>query len=51
MARMGHAATRAAMIYQHTAREQDEQIADALNSQIKKSRDRARSGHGKRKKL
>ncbi|MET8122745.1 tyrosine-type recombinase/integrase [Micromonospora sp. NPDC005291] len=50
MARMGHASTRAAMIYQHTAREQDEQIADALSSQIKKSQDRARSGHGKRKK-
>lgn len=50
MARMGHASTRAAMIYQHTAREQDEQIADALSSQIDKSQDRARSGHGKRKK-
>ncbi|WP_244298305.1 tyrosine-type recombinase/integrase [Micromonospora cremea] len=48
MARMGHASTRTAMIYQHTAREQDKQIADALTSQIKKSQDRARSGHGKR---
>lgn len=50
MARMGHASTRAAMIYQHTARERDEHIADALSSQIKESRDRARSGHGQRKK-
>jgi len=50
MARMGHASTRAAMIYQHTAREQDEKIADALSSQIKQSQDRARSGHGKREK-
>ncbi|MDH6463359.1 hypothetical protein M2302_003547 [Micromonospora sp. A200] len=50
MARMGHASTRAAMIYQHTVRERDEHIADALSSQIKQSRDRARSGHGQRKK-
>ncbi|MEV0154132.1 tyrosine-type recombinase/integrase [Micromonospora sp. NPDC050686] len=50
MARMGHASTRAAMIYQHTARERDEHIADALSSQIKQSRDRARNGHGQRKK-
>jgi integrase len=48
MARMGHASTRAAMIYQHTARERDEHIADGLSSQIKQSRDRARNGHGKR---
>jgi integrase len=48
MARMGHASTRAAMIYQHTARERDEHIADALSSQINQSRDRARNGHGKR---
>ncbi|GGR68087.1 hypothetical protein GCM10010169_09720 [Micromonospora fulviviridis] len=32
------ALTRAAMIYQHTARERDEHIADALSSQIKQSR-------------
>ncbi|MFY1618598.1 tyrosine-type recombinase/integrase [Micromonospora sp. WMMD736] len=38
MARMGHASTRAAMIYQHTAGERDEHIADALSSQIKQSR-------------
>ncbi|GHJ50950.1 hypothetical protein Nm8I071_02570 [Nonomuraea sp. TT08I-71] len=38
MARMGHASTRALMIYQHTAREHDEHIADALSSQIKQSR-------------
>jgi integrase len=50
MARMGHASTRAAMIYQHTARERDKHIADGLSSQIKQSRDRARSGHDQRKK-
>ncbi|MGC5018729.1 hypothetical protein [Micromonospora sp. DT47] len=38
------------MIYQHTARERDEHIADALSSQIKQTKDRARSGHDKRKK-
>ncbi|MER7419820.1 tyrosine-type recombinase/integrase [Micromonospora peucetia] len=50
MARMGHASTRAAMIYRHTARERDEHIADALSSQIKQSQNRARNGHGQRKK-
>lgn len=50
MARMGHASTRAALIYQHTAKERDEHIADALSSQIKQSRGRARSGHGQRRK-
>ncbi|MFI9644572.1 tyrosine-type recombinase/integrase [Micromonospora sp. NPDC051925] len=38
MARMGHASTRAAMIYQHTAQEHDERIADALSSQIEQTR-------------
>ncbi|EWM66707.1 integrase [Micromonospora sp. M42] len=50
MARMGHASTRAALIYQHTAKERDEHIASGLSEQIKKGRDRARSGHGQRKK-
>lgn len=50
MARMGHASTRAAMIYQHTARERDEHIADALSDQIKQGRDRASNGHTKRRK-
>jgi hypothetical protein len=45
MARMGRASTRAAIIYQHTAREQDEHIADALSAQIEQGRDRARNGH------
>jgi integrase len=49
MARMGHSSTRAAMIYQHTAREQDKEIADALSGRITRERDRARNGHGKRK--
>jgi hypothetical protein len=30
MTRMGHASTRAALIYQHTAMERDRAIADAL---------------------
>lgn len=50
MARMGHASTRAALIYQHTAQERDQHIADGLSEQIKKGRDRARSGHTKPKK-
>jgi integrase len=50
MARMGHSSTRAALIYQHTAQEQDKQIADALSDHIAKERDRARNGHAKRKK-
>ncbi|MBB5110810.1 integrase [Micromonospora echinospora] len=50
MARMGHASTRAALIYQHTAQERDQHIAGGLSDQIKKSRDRARKGHGKTKK-
>ena len=45
MARMGHSSTRAALIYQHAAHEQDEKIARALSAQI----DRARNGHGKSK--
>ncbi|HEX8346500.1 MAG TPA: hypothetical protein VF657_17420 [Actinoplanes sp.] len=48
---MGHASTRAALIYQHTNQERDEDIADSLSGQITKDRDRARNGHGKRKKL
>ena len=47
---MGHASTRAAMIHEHTARERDEHMADALSSQIKKSQDRAGGGHGQREK-
>ncbi|MFI7333440.1 tyrosine-type recombinase/integrase [Micromonospora aurantiaca (nom. illeg.)] len=49
MARMGHASTRAALIYQHTTKERDEHIASGLSEQIKKGRDRARSGHGQHK--
>jgi integrase len=50
MARMGHASTRAAKIYQHTNHERDGHIADALSAQIEQGRDRARNGHAKRKK-
>ena len=41
MARMGHASTRAALIYQHANQEQDQGIAAALSADI----DRARNGH------
>jgi integrase len=34
MARMGHASTRAALIYQHATQERDKEIADALNARI-----------------
>jgi integrase len=47
MARMGHSSTRAALIYQHAAQEQDRQIADALSSRIALERDRARNGHAR----
>jgi integrase len=50
MARMGHSSTRAALIYQHTARAQDKIIADGLSANIARERDRARNGHGSRKK-
>jgi integrase len=47
MARMGHSSTRAALIYQHAAQEQDREIADALSSRIALERDRARNGHAR----
>ena len=49
MHRMGHASTRAAVIYQHATERRDQQIAAGLSAQIKRDRDRARKGHGKRK--
>jgi integrase len=49
MARMGHASTRAALIYQHTSQERDKTIATALSSHITRERDRARNGHGRRR--
>lgn len=49
MARMGHSSTRAALIYQHTAMEQDRNIASALSSHIDRERDRARNGHARHK--
>jgi thioredoxin-like negative regulator of GroEL len=49
MARMGHSSTRAALIYQHAAQEQDRHIADALSAQITQQRDRARNGHTKQR--
>jgi integrase len=50
MARMGHGSTRAAMIHQHATAEQDKSIADALSASIAKERDRARSGHNRKRK-
>jgi hypothetical protein len=47
---MGHSSTRAALIYQHTAQEQDRQIADALSARIERERHRARNGHGPQRK-
>lgn len=44
MARMGHSSTRAALIYQHTGKQADAAIADALSDQIYGHR--ARDGHG-----
>jgi integrase len=49
MARMGHGSTRAALIYQHAAQQQDKGIADALSTHITKERDRARNGHARQK--
>jgi hypothetical protein len=46
---MGQSSTRAALIYQHTAREQDKEIANALSIRIARERDQARNGHAKRK--
>lgn len=45
MSRVGHASTRAALIYQHATRKADEVIAAALDEQIRAHRGRARSGH------
>lgn len=49
MARMGHSSTRAALIYQHAAQEQDRQIAGALSAHIDRERDRARNGHAEQR--
>ncbi|WP_380125905.1 tyrosine-type recombinase/integrase [Dactylosporangium cerinum] len=49
MARMGHSSTRAALIYQHAAHEQDRSIADALSAQITRQCDRARNGHARKR--
>jgi integrase len=42
MARMGHASTRAALIYQHATRERDVVIARALDGMIRSVRDGVR---------
>jgi integrase len=49
MARMGHASTRAALIYLHTSSRRDRAVADSLNRLLPTSGatgDRARGGHG-----
>ncbi|MFB4318372.1 tyrosine-type recombinase/integrase [Actinomadura sp. 21ATH] len=62
MARMGHASTRAALIYQHASQNRDQVIAAALGEAFRslgtagsprraRRRDRARSGHGSGKDL
>ncbi|MFI6979888.1 tyrosine-type recombinase/integrase [Embleya sp. NPDC050154] len=48
MARMGHASTRAAMIYQHATSERDHEIADALNDRIKAARGGSRPKSAKK---
>ncbi|HEY3008755.1 MAG TPA: site-specific integrase [Micromonosporaceae bacterium] len=48
MHRMGHASTRAAIIYQHATEQRDREIAAALSAHIQRDRDRARSGHARR---
>jgi integrase len=42
---MGHASTRAAVIYQHATEQRDQQIAEGLSNQIRREQDRARNGH------
>ena len=37
MQRMGHDSVRAAMIYQHSTKEADRRIADAMNDMIKEA--------------
>jgi hypothetical protein len=49
MARMGDSSTRAALIYQHAAQEQDKKIADALSDHIARERERARNGHARKR--
>jgi hypothetical protein len=39
MARMGHASTRAALIYQHASQDRDKVIAQALGEAFKTARD------------
>jgi integrase len=47
MARMGHSTVKAALIYQHTDRARQQEIAARLSAEIEAARaaDRARSGH------
>ena len=45
MARMGHASSRAALIYQHATQERDDEIADALSKLVEAKRDAASGQH------
>ena len=48
MARMGHASTRAALIYQHTSEERDREIAGELGKVLKAARKGTKSQRGTR---
>jgi hypothetical protein len=50
MARMGALLDARGRIYLHTTQQRDRLIAEGLDKQIRKGRDRARNGHGRRKK-
>jgi hypothetical protein len=42
---MGHASSRAALIYQHATQERDDEIADALSKLVEAKRDAASGQH------
>lgn len=44
MSRMGHASSRAALIYQHATRDRDAAIADSLSTMVNDALQRKRSG-------
>ena len=48
MARMGHDSPRAALIYQHTNREADHGIADAMGKRSRRARRKPSKRKGKR---
>lgn len=46
MARMGHASSRAALIYQHATAERDVAIAEAISGLVERRSDQGRSSSG-----